>query len=108
MSAADVDPYVCEKCGATGKVVDSRKEPGYRRRRHECVCGERWTSYHSRVHPRAVLEQRAAAALVNETPVPAIAAAQEPARPAPALSATGQAVAKPRVSRVARSSYLGR
>lgn len=48
----DVDPVRCPRCGQRGVVADSRHLAGYRRRRHACACGQRWTTYQSVVNPR--------------------------------------------------------
>jgi transcriptional regulator NrdR family protein len=54
-----LDYEYCATCGGRGYVIDSRKHRRlrYRRRRHACACGSRWTSYQSRVNPRRVLER---------------------------------------------------
>ena len=52
------DPDCCGGCGARGQVIDSRKESGYRRRRHACpACGHRWTTYQTTIDPHR-LRQR--------------------------------------------------
>jgi transcriptional regulator NrdR family protein len=55
------DPDVCPSGHrGEGRVIDSRvnparaTSPGYRRRRHACSCGARWTSYESLIHPRRI------------------------------------------------------
>lgn len=46
------DPENCERCGTRGRVIRSRKYPGYRRRRHKCPrCGHPWTTYQSALNP---------------------------------------------------------
>jgi transcriptional regulator NrdR family protein len=42
-------PDVCKLCGNRGAVIDSRMGNGYRRRRHKCECGHRWTTWQSRL-----------------------------------------------------------
>lgn len=49
-----VDPVKCPRCGTRGAIADSRNLTGYRRRRHECPCGHRWTTYQSVVNPRSL------------------------------------------------------
>lgn len=40
------DPDTCRRCGARGKVINSRRYPGYRWRRRKCPsCGHRWPTY---------------------------------------------------------------
>jgi NAD(P)H-flavin reductase len=63
------DPDVCYVCGQPGRVVDSRRAFGYRRRRHQCVTGccetdgarrgqpRRWTTYQSRVDVRRTIRK---------------------------------------------------
>lgn len=46
------DPDLCHLCFSRGRVVESRVCGWYRRRRHWCPCGERWTTYQHRGKPR--------------------------------------------------------
>ena len=49
------DPEDCRTCHCKGRVIDSRRRRGYRRRRHECpACGHRWSTYQTRLNPRRV------------------------------------------------------
>lgn len=104
MSSVD-DPERCEKCGGRGKVVESRHEGNYRRRRRQCPkCGHTWTSYESRLNVQPVIakvEQRraavAAASADHEPRVPS----PEPPPPAPAKAPA------PPPRRVTRSPYIG-
>jgi uncharacterized Zn finger protein len=66
------DPYLCPKCGAKGRVVDSKKRKGYRYRSHECSrCGLHWPSYHSRLNVRReirrILSKRAPTTVQKST-----------------------------------------
>mgnify|MGYP000845587951 CR=1 FL=1 len=50
-----LDPDTCRACGARGRVINTRRYPEYRRRRHECpCCGRRWNSYETRLNPRKI------------------------------------------------------
>jgi hypothetical protein len=101
------DPECCPHCKASGttsrgKIIESRHEGAYRRRRRKCpVCALAWTSYESTVNVEPVItrhERRRAAA---ESP------ARSPAAPPTAAPAP---VAKPPATpgrRVTRSTYLG-
>jgi transcriptional regulator NrdR family protein len=53
------DPERCRHCGKKGRVIESRREPGYRRRRHQCdACNWRWSSYQSIINPSKVKIRR--------------------------------------------------
>lgn len=59
-----LDPDRCKSCGRKGRVVDSRRGRGYRRRRHVCrTCVDAkgkpraWTSYQSRLSPVPALRR---------------------------------------------------
>jgi hypothetical protein len=54
------DPEKCRICRTRGKVTDSRPEQGYRRRRHRCQCGEKWTSYQMLINPHRLSYKPAA------------------------------------------------
>lgn len=86
-----IDPYICRGCGKRGKICRSVKEPGYRRRRHECVHGcldpqdpakpRRWNTYMSRLNPKRALRQMAAAPAVAPPVAETAPAAVTPAPP---------------------------
>lgn len=47
------DPERCRQCGGKGRVLNSRKRRGFRRRVRYCApCDHRWNSYESIVDPR--------------------------------------------------------
>jgi transcriptional regulator NrdR family protein len=49
------DYELCPKCHGKGRVVDSRKRKGYRRRMHRCrTCKIAWPSFQSVINPRRV------------------------------------------------------
>lgn len=55
MSRRIPEPEHCEQCpGQRGLVIDSRWSVfGYRRRRYKCPkCGNRWSSYETRMVPK--------------------------------------------------------
>lgn len=55
---AHIDPMQCRKCGGRGKVIDTRKCVGYRRRRHACErCGLRWNSFVSLLNPKKAIRR---------------------------------------------------
>jgi transcriptional regulator NrdR family protein len=48
------DPHVCPRGHAT-KVIECRGAQGYFRRRRACpICGIRWTTYETTLHPRKI------------------------------------------------------
>jgi hypothetical protein len=53
MASQLLDPERCSKCGGGARIYKSYRARGYRLRRHKCrECGERWTSYQSRMDPK--------------------------------------------------------
>lgn len=46
------DPQRCMKCGARGRIVDTRMRKGFRKRRRRCACGHKWNSYETLIDPR--------------------------------------------------------
>ena len=48
------DPDLC-RCGSREtQVLNRRRRRGFFTRRHQCVCGHRWTTYESRLNPKKV------------------------------------------------------
>ena len=45
----------CPSCGKTGsKIIDTRMENGYRKRKRECLsCGSRWSTIEVRMKERS-------------------------------------------------------
>lgn len=49
------DPEICPTCHRKGRVIDSRRRVGYRRRVHRCgSCKVTWESFQSTINPRRV------------------------------------------------------
>lgn len=57
------DPQKCVKCGARGRIVDTRLRRGFRRRRRHCVCGHRWNTFETLIDPRRLRERAPAVTL---------------------------------------------
>jgi len=94
------DPERCATCGSRGRVIDSRREHGYRRRRRQCVdCGRKWNTYESflNVQPAIAARRRRLSSPPPSVVPPAEAAPPASIGPAP----------KPPSRRTARSRYLG-
>lgn len=53
------DPERCRHCNRKGRVIESRRQQGYRRRRHQCdACNWRWSSFQSVINPSKVKIRR--------------------------------------------------
>lgn len=97
------DPERCPNCQGRGRVVESRHEGNYRRRRKKCdVCAFSWSTYESVLNVQPVISKVEKRRAAEPAPPPASAppaAPPPPASPSPVTSA-------PRGRRVTRSSYL--
>lgn len=55
MTAPPRSPDECPKGHMTTRVLHRWRCPGYLARRHRCnICGARWTSYQTRIHPKTI------------------------------------------------------
>lgn len=49
------DPERCPRCKTKGRVIKSRRLPGWRKRRRKCPeCGKRWNTYETTINPRRI------------------------------------------------------
>jgi hypothetical protein len=49
------DPETCPRCKIQGRVIDSKKRVGYRRRLYRCrTCKVTWPAFLSIINPRRV------------------------------------------------------
>lgn len=104
------DPDICPTCAQRGRVINSRRKCGYRRRTRLCgLCGRKWNTYESLLNVQPVLARKRRA-LAAPSPSPAVVPpptqAPSPAPPSPVVPSPMPASATGR--RVVRSSYLTR
>lgn len=103
------DPEHCKACGLKGRVIESRRGRGYRKRRRLCTrCQTRWTTYESLINVERAMSRKRREVLAADAAVPTAAPTETPSTTTPPPTVTGPIAVSVRPARMARSRYLSR
>lgn len=95
------DPERCRGCGVKGRVVESRRGKGYRKRRRQCfACQITWTTYESLINVQRAMARKRREVLADDRSSSAVVSPPATNQPKPPIPS------QPRRGRAAHSRYL--